>query len=122
MPGNHAGGLRAVETNKLRHGEDFYKNIGAQGGHASRKCGFYCNRELAKEAGRKGGQHSGYSTKWHTYSIYQGDELIRAGLTTQQVADFLGCTRANIYRLIKMGRSYDGFTIKRTPRDGAHRK
>ena len=32
MPGNRIGGLKAAATNKERHGKDFYKNIGRQGG------------------------------------------------------------------------------------------
>lgn len=55
MPGTKAGGQRAAETNKKRHGSDFYAKIGATGGKKGRTGGFYANRELAREAGRKGG-------------------------------------------------------------------
>lgn len=55
MPGTKLGGKRAAETNKKRHGKDFYAKIGATGGKKGRTGGFYANRELAREAGRKGG-------------------------------------------------------------------
>lgn len=32
MAGTKQGGLKAAATNKERHGKDFYKNIGRQGG------------------------------------------------------------------------------------------
>lgn len=58
MPGTKAGGLRAAKTNKARYGENFYEMIGAAGGKTSRGGGFAANRELAKIAGRIGGQRS----------------------------------------------------------------
>ena len=58
MPGTIAGGRKAAKTNKVRYGENFYEMIGAAGGKVSRGGGFAANRELAKIAGRKGGQRS----------------------------------------------------------------
>lgn len=58
MPGTRVGGLKTVQTNKERYGDDFYQKIGTLGGAKSRKGGFYVNRELAREAGRKGGSRS----------------------------------------------------------------
>ncbi len=58
MPGTRVGGLKTVQTNKERYGEDFYKKIGTLGGAKSRGGGFAYNRELAREAGRKGGKAS----------------------------------------------------------------
>lgn len=55
MSGTIEGGKKSAATNMQRHGEDFYKRIGAIGGKASTTGGFYANRELAREAGRKGG-------------------------------------------------------------------
>jgi general stress protein YciG len=46
------------ETTKARHGDDFYKRIGAKGGKSRVKKGFAINRDLAREAGRKGGLNS----------------------------------------------------------------
>lgn len=57
MPGTRAGGLKAAETNKKRY-PDFYKTLGRMGGTKSRGGGFAYNRELAAEAGRKGGTTS----------------------------------------------------------------
>lgn len=58
MAGTKAGGLKAASTNKTRHGKDFYARIGAKGGQKGVTGGFYANRELAREAGRKGGMIS----------------------------------------------------------------
>lgn len=58
MPGSILGGRKAAVTNKKRYGDNFYREIGAKGGRISRGGGFAMNRELAVEAGRKGGTAS----------------------------------------------------------------
>lgn len=58
MPGTKDGGIQAAKTNKARYGESFYVRIGAIGGRKSTGGGFAKNPELAREAGRKGGQAS----------------------------------------------------------------
>lgn len=58
MAGTKAGGVKAAQTNKNRHGSDFYAKIGAKGGKNGNTGGFAANRELARVAGRKGGQIS----------------------------------------------------------------
>lgn len=58
MAGTLNGGKAAATTNKKRHGSDFYARIGAMGGKNGHTGGFYVNRELAREAGRKGGRIS----------------------------------------------------------------
>lgn len=64
MSGNKIGGLKAAQTNKEIHGENFYREIGSLGGNESYKrghldkIGFASNRERAREAGRKGGLKS----------------------------------------------------------------
>jgi uncharacterized protein len=63
MAGNSKGGQMAAETNKKRHGSDFYARIGAMGGRKGKTGGFFANRELAREAGRKGGRISRRSKK-----------------------------------------------------------
>ena len=40
MSGTKAGGQRAARTNKARHGDDFFKSIGHEGGKKSCKKGF----------------------------------------------------------------------------------
>lgn len=49
------GGKKAGLTNKQRYGKSFYKRIGALGGKKSTGGGFAANRELAREAGKRGG-------------------------------------------------------------------
>lgn len=58
MSGTKIGGLRARETNIKRHGDDFYRRIGAIGGRNGHTGGFAANPELAKLAGAKGGRIS----------------------------------------------------------------
>lgn len=58
MSGTKSGGIKAAATNKARHGDDFYKRIGTKGGKNGTTGGFAANRELARIAGRKGGQVS----------------------------------------------------------------
>ena len=58
MAGTMIGGKHAAETNKLRHGKDFYVKIGAMGGKKGHTGGFAANPELARYAGRLGGMKS----------------------------------------------------------------
>jgi len=58
MAGTKDGGKAAAKTNKDKYGADFYARIGAAGGKKGRTGGFFANRELAREAGRKGGRIS----------------------------------------------------------------
>lgn len=58
MAGTKAGGAKAALTNKMRHGKDFYAQIGRKGGKNGTTGGFAANPELAKIAGRKGGLKS----------------------------------------------------------------
>lgn len=58
MAGTKAGGVKAAQTNKNRHGKDFYAKIGAKGGQNGHTGGFAANRELARKAGAKGGRIS----------------------------------------------------------------
>lgn len=56
MAGTVKGGKKAAQTNRARHGSDFYANIGRKGGSVKgTKGGFAANPKLAQEAGRKGG-------------------------------------------------------------------
>jgi len=58
MAGTPAGGAKAAATNKSKYGKDFYARIGQMGGKRGRTGGFYANRDLAREAGAKGGRIS----------------------------------------------------------------
>ena len=58
MSGTKIGGKKAAYTNILRHGLDFYKEIGAKGGRNGHTGGFASNPELARMAGKKGGKIS----------------------------------------------------------------
>ena len=58
MAGTKAGGEAAAKTNKDKYGADFYAKIGAAGGKKGKTGGFYANRELAREAGARGGRVS----------------------------------------------------------------
>ena len=58
MPGTVEGGKKAAQTNKKLYGREFYVKIGAKGGQMSSNGGFAANPELARIAGRKGGQAS----------------------------------------------------------------
>lgn len=55
MSGTKAGGLKCAATNKLKHGEDFYKRIGSKGGKVKNpNKGFGSNHERAVAASYKG--------------------------------------------------------------------
>lgn len=58
MAGTKEGGIAAAAENKRRYGKDFYAKIGAMGGKKGKTGGFYANRELARIAGKKGGEIS----------------------------------------------------------------
>lgn len=58
MAGTKTGGVKAANTNKTRHGSDFYARIGAAGGKKGTTGGFAANRDLARIAGAKGGKIS----------------------------------------------------------------
>jgi uncharacterized protein len=58
MAGTKLGGQKAAATNLAKYGPEFYKNIGAMGGKLGKTGGFFANRELAREAGARGGRIS----------------------------------------------------------------
>lgn len=58
MSGTHEGGVKAMQTNKDRYGDNFPKQIGRKGGKISRNGGFQVGSILAREAGRYGGTKS----------------------------------------------------------------
>lgn len=58
MAGTKDGGIKASNTTKARHGEDFHKRVGAIGGKRGTTGGFWADRDLARRAGAKGGRIS----------------------------------------------------------------
>jgi len=58
MAGTKNGGKLAAATNIRKYGKDFYARIGAMGGKMGHTGGFYANRELARQAGARGGRIS----------------------------------------------------------------
>lgn len=70
MSGTREGGLKAMETNKARYGNNFYQTIGSKGGQKG-KTGGFASQKIGKDgltglqrasiAGAKGGRQS---TRW----------------------------------------------------------
>lgn len=59
MSGTKAGGAKAAQTNRERHGNDFYQRIGKLGGKNGHTGGFASMpRERVAECGRIGGMRS----------------------------------------------------------------
>lgn len=58
MSGTMNGGQAAALKNKQLYGKDFYSKIGAAGGKVKVAKGFALNRDLAREAGARGGRLS----------------------------------------------------------------
>lgn len=63
MSGTVEGGKKAAATNKKLYGPSFYARIGQMGGKLGRTGGFYADRKLASEMGRKGGSVTGQNYK-----------------------------------------------------------
>jgi general stress protein YciG len=63
VTGTVSGGLRAAQTNKKLYGANFYRTIGRMGGLKSRGGGFSKDTDLARVAGRKGGQQRRKQTR-----------------------------------------------------------
>ena len=58
MSGTKEGAKKAQLTKIKKYGKDFFREMGRKGGKACVPKGFAMNRELASEAGRKGGKIS----------------------------------------------------------------
>lgn len=60
MSGTLAGGKKAAKANIERYGKNYYSELGKLGGKAkhTKPRGFAANPELAKRAGKLGGQLS----------------------------------------------------------------
>ena len=88
MTNRHLGGLKAAKTTKERHGDSFYKQIGAKGGAVKNvKKGFALwSREALQEHGRITGKigRGTYKTRSnnvvdniHKVNQYRGSEIHR---------------------------------------------
>ena len=84
MAGTKFGGLKAAETNRLVHGDDFYSMIGRKGGMKGHKGGFASNPELARLAGAKGGRNSKRGSKYD-FSEYEDDIIERFKVKGQSI-------------------------------------
>lgn len=87
MSGTKAGGIKARETNKIKHGPDFYARIGRRGGMNGHTGGFASEKvgedgltgfERARIVGQKGGRKStrlgvknGEGKRANRYSKYE---------------------------------------------------
>lgn len=58
MSGTKEGGKKAAQTNLLKHGKDFYREIGRKGGKKGHTGGFYGCSEFASKMGAIGGAKS----------------------------------------------------------------
>ena len=58
MVGTKEGGKKAAITNRLKHGDGFYAEIGRIGGKNGTTGGFAYDREVARRAGSIGGRRS----------------------------------------------------------------
>lgn len=78
MAGTKEGGKKAAATNKARHGERFYAEIGSKGGKLGTTGGFYADRELARRAGAIGGRKSRRGkTKKQVWDVTPPQQLTR---------------------------------------------
>lgn len=102
MSGTRIGGIKASETNRLRHGEDFYARIGRKGGSNGHTGGFAANPELARRAGAKGGKmsHRGPS-KDVSDKIKQAKEMYENGFEIKAIAKAIDRKPSTVYVYIR---------------------
>lgn len=87
MAGTKAGGLKAAQTNKAKHGEHFYALIGSIGGKKTGMKGFALDTERARNAGSKAGKISKIGHKYlYTRNGYNYYTLKSTGKTVKYVA------------------------------------
>ena len=66
MAGTKAGGKKTAKTNKKKHGDNFYSELGRKGGkvHHPETRYFALHPDFAKKVGRKGGSISKRGKKY----------------------------------------------------------
>lgn len=109
MSGTIEGGRKAAAKNKLKYGENFYKNIGARGGSVSCAKGFALNPYLARMAGAKGGRISRRGGGQCIYFTEVDGETVSGSL--RDLADILGCAITTVYNHAKKGTPFNGHII-----------
>lgn len=77
MAGTVEGGRKTAATVYKKYGKDYYHHIGSIGGKNGHTGGFAANPELAKIAGRKGGQISKRGAGGKTRSDKGGKHMKR---------------------------------------------
>ena len=92
MAGTKEGGIKTALKIKERIGNDYYKEIGRNGGRNGHTGGFAANPELAKIAGAKGGRISkrGPAFSRETLETIQNFLLDNPTMTFKEVAKKFG--------------------------------
>lgn len=85
MGGTRKGAYKGTITKLNRYGVDFFAEIGAKGGKASNKGGFYNNPEVAREMGRIGGR---ISKNDMTYLGTKGNKRLYLSKKTQTIVEY----------------------------------
>lgn len=126
MTGTKSGGVKAAATNRAKHGEDFYKRIGAKGGRLGRTGGFASDvvgkdgltgRERARLAGAVGGFKSrrGKAKRDSEGNVIGADgHICKCGRPKKEKEEIVipeGASRKNIHlwqRLFRNGKTSIG--------------
>lgn len=119
MTGTPQGGRHAAATNKARYGENYYRNIGQLGGRNSRNCGFAKNREMAREAGRKGGLNSHRTPGNHLYQLWIDGVKLFDGTLKEAIA-FSGYSKSALFNAARDGRPIGPYTPIRYSKPKLH--
>lgn len=80
MAGTKAGGMKAVVTNKAKHGDDFYRRIGQLGGSVSSDGGFASDC-VGKDGltGRQRARLAGQNTAKKRWGWHNTEKVVRNG-------------------------------------------
>lgn len=115
MSGTLAGGRKAALTNRLRHGDNFYKRIGREGGQRSCNGGFASDkvgedgltgRERARLVGAEGGRKSIRGSSYETLAKLRENhttivEMLRNGETIKEISRATGIPVNTLSRRIE---------------------
>lgn len=113
MSGTKAGGRKAAETNKIKHGEDFYSRIGAKGGSRSTPYGGFGSKKIGPDGltglqrasivGAKGGSISrrGEAQQWYEKNKFNLEALEESGYSNSEIAHKLGISISKLHYINK---------------------